>query len=166
MSYHHLSDISSRHVLRLLACLIAVWLLSACSTFPTSKPVAPDVKILSVKPHKLSFTEQELAFQLQLDNPNTYDIALQSLSFIAKLDGQELAQGVTNDPVTLPAQATAEMEVIVSTKISQVLGQLAQIASAAQDNVDYDIKGFVKLANWPVKIPFNLDGQLDSKLSN
>ena len=161
-----MSTTSSRHITQLLACLIAVWLLSACSTFPTSKPVAPDVKILSVEPHKLSFTEQELALQLQLDNPNTYDIALQSLTFIAKLDGQELAQGASNDPVTLPAQATAKMEVIVSTKISRVLGQLAQIASAAQDNVNYDIKGFVKLANWPVKIPFNVDGQLDNKLSN
>lgn len=166
MSNHNLTITSSRQVSRLLACLIAVWLLSACSTLPTSKPVAPKVKILSVKPHKLGFSEQELAFQLQLDNPNTYDIALQSLTFIAKLDGQELAQGATNDPVTLPAQATAEMQVIVSTKIGRVLGQLLQIVGAAQNNVDYDIKGFVKLANWPVKIPFNVDGQLDNKLSN
>ena len=155
-----------RHVYQFIFCLSLIALISACSTFPTSKPVAPDVKLLSVKPHKLGLVKQQLALQLQLSNPNTYDLALQSVTFVAKLNGEELAQGNSNAAVTLPAEGDAEIEVMVSTRMNRILGQLLMLASNPDNALDYDVSGFVKLANWPVRIPFNVEGQLDEKLRN
>lgn len=155
-----------RRIYSFVLCLTLIASVCACSTLPTSKPIAPDVKLLSIKPQKLGLIEQQLALQLQLSNPNSYDLALQTVTFIAKLNGEELAQGISNDAVTLPAEGDAEIEVIVSTRMNRVLGQLLLLASNPANALDYNISGFVKLANWPVRIPFNVDGQLDNKLRN
>lgn len=141
-------------------------MLMSCSTLPTSKPIAPSVKLLSVKPLKIGLKKQELGFELELSNPNSYDLAVQSLDFIASLDKKELAQGVSNERVTLPAEGDAILNVVVSTRISRVLGQLLLLASDSENPISYDIKGYVKLANWPIRIPFNVDGQLDNRLRN
>jgi len=82
------------------------------------------------------------------------------------LNGEELAQGNSNAAVTLPAEGDAEIEVMVSTRMNRILGQLLMIASNPDNALDYDVSGFVKLANWPVRIPFNVEGQLDEKLRN
>ena len=142
--------------LGLMACLA----IAACSTIPTSAPVAPTVKLLSVTPVKLGLRKQELAFQLEVSNPNAYDLPLQSLSFIAELEGSEVAQGISNDAVTLPANAKATVEVIVSTRLNRILGQILQLAGSNSSSVNYDVNGFVKLSNWPLNIPFSVDGEL------
>jgi len=48
----------------------------------------------------------------------------------------------------------------VNTSISKVFGQLLSLANSARESVDYDVSGFVKLANWPLRIPFGVDGNL------
>ncbi len=155
----------ARAVTLTCVCLTLAALVNACSSVPTSKPVAPTVKVLSVKPLKIGLQKQELGFELELSNPNTFDLALQSLDFIASVDKQELAQGLSNERVTIPAQGDATLNVVVSTRISRVLGQLLLLVG---DNnpINYDVRGYVKLANWPLKIPFNVDGQLDNRLRN
>lgn len=134
--------------------------LTACSTIPTTKPEPPTVKLLSVKPVKLGLKSQELAFELEVTNPNAYPLPLQALSFIAALEDEEVARGFTGDRVTLPANGNAVIEISVNTSISKVFGQLLSLANSARESVDYDVSGFVKLANWPLRIPFGVDGNL------
>lgn len=144
--------------------LLAIFLLAACATFPTSRPTPPTVKVLSVNALKLGLREQKLALQLQINNPNPFDLPLQTLSFVASLDATDIAQGVSTEPVTLPAKGDALLVVEVSTKLNRALGRLLLLASDPNTSVNYDIKGFVKLANWPTRIPFNVDGNLDKAL--
>jgi LEA14-like dessication related protein len=150
-------------LLSIIASLALLISLASCSTIPTSAPIAPTVSLKSVKPIKLGLTRQELAFQLEVTNPNPYDLPVQTLSFIAKLADKEIAQGISNERVTLPANGTAVLEVIVSAKIQRILGQLLSLNSKDSDDLEYDVKGFVKLSNWPLRIPFNADGKVGSK---
>jgi len=136
---------------------------SACSNIPTSTPIAPTVKLKSVDPVKLGFREQELAFLLDVNNPNSYDLSIQSLSFIAKLEDNEVARGLSTDRVTLPALGNTVVEIIVSTRIDRVLARLLLLANPEKDSVNYDISGFVKLTNWPLRIPFNVVGDVKEK---
>lgn len=144
-------------------CVLLTLGLSACASIPTSAPIAPTVSLKSVKPLKLGLTKQELAFLLEISNPNSYDLPIQNLSFVAKLADKEVAQGISNEQVTLPANGKAVLEIIVNTRIQKILGQLLSLSSRSSDELKYNVKGFVKLANWPLKIPFATDGTVGSK---
>ncbi|NND92448.1 MAG: LEA type 2 family protein [Granulosicoccus sp.] len=142
-------------------CLMCL-LVSGCSSIPTSRPLSPSVKIESVKPVKLGLTSQTLAFSLNISNPNDYDLPLQSLTFIATIDDTEIARGMSTERVRIPANDEATLNVTVSTSINRLLGRLLQSATSDKSNIGYDIKGFVKLSNWPARIPFNVDGSVDN----
>lgn len=147
-------------VLRVVLLVLLSHGITACSSIPSTPPIAPTVELESVKPVKLGLRKQELSFQLNINNPNPYDLPLQSLSFIAEIEGSEVAQGISNEPVTLPANSDAMVEVIVSTRLNRLLAQVFQLAGSDSNTVNYDVNGFVKLSNWPLKIPFSVDGNL------
>jgi len=146
-----------------LSCLIMVLSLISCATIPTSTPIAPTVALKSVKPIKLGLTKQELAFQLEITNPNPYALPVQTVSFIANLENEEVAQAISNERVTLPANGTEVLEIIVNARIQRILGQILSLNSNIANDLKYDVKGFVKLANWPLRIPFSTDGSIGSK---
>jgi LEA14-like dessication related protein len=153
------SDLRAIHRLAAAVLLLTV---AGCQSLPTSRPLAPDVKIESVKAVKLSLTSQELAFRLMISNPNDFDLPLQSLAFVAALDDTEIARGMSNERITIPANDEAILEVRVSTRINKLLGQLLLSNRNKQQEINYDVKGFVKLANWPARLPFNVDGKVDN----
>jgi len=136
--------------------------LVACSSIPTHKPIAPTVDLESVKALRLKLDRQELAFRLKIFNPNEYDLPLQSLSFTATVDGSQIAEGRSDERVTLPAQQDAIIEVRVSTRLNKLLGRLLLFSTSDEEEVDYKVTGYVKLANWPARIPFNVDGALEN----
>lgn len=137
-------------------------LLSACTTMLPSRPLAPEVSVDSVKPEKIGLTRQNLLFRLAVSNPNPFDLPLQALNFMATVDGVELAQGLSTERVTIPANGKAMLEVHVSTSINKLLGQLLLATNQNRSDINYDVRGFVKLSNWPARIPFNMDGALQN----
>ncbi len=145
----------------LLTCIAIMILLSGCATMLPKKPEAPVVKIAAVRPLNLSFSKQRLAFTLQVHNPNTYDLPLQSLDFIASLAGKKIATGKSDQEVTLPANGAATVEVEVEAKINRLISQLQSMLRADSLNLDYGVKGHVKLANWPTRIPFDVVGEFE-----
>lgn len=148
-----------------IVCIVVTLSLAACASIPTSVPIAPTVILKSVKPLKLGLTKQELAFFLEVSNPNSFELPIQNLSFIANLEGKEVAKGISNDRVTLPANGKAVLEIIVNARIQRILGQILSLNSKSDNELNYDVSGFVKLANWPLKIPFNADGQVSPQQS-
>ena len=136
--------------------------LYACNTIPSHKPIAPTVEIESVKALKLKLNRQELAFKLKVTNPNNYDLPLEFLSFMASVDGIQIARGSSDERITLPMQQDAIVEVRVSTRVNILLGSLLLFSTSEEDKIDYKVTGFVKLANWPARIPFNVDGSLEN----
>lgn len=136
-------------------------LLSGCATMLPKKPQAPIVKIAAVRPLNLSFTQQRLAFTLQVHNPNTYDLPLQSLDFVASLAGNKIATGKSDQEVTLPANGEATVEVVVEARVDKLISQFQSMLSATSINLEYGVKGHVKLANWPTRIPFDVVGEYE-----
>ncbi len=135
--------------------------LSGCAGFPLKKPEPPVVNIASVKPLNLSLTKQKLVFKLSVFNPNPYDVPLESIDFIASLAGKELASGGSDQKVTLPAKDYAFVDVEVVLGIDKLLGQLQSMLESVDLSLGYVVKGHVKVANWPSKIPFNVEGEVN-----
>ncbi len=98
----------------------------------------------------------ELAFTLDVFNPNNYDLPINTLEFVASSEQQVIANGRSNEPVVLSPEGNTPMVINVSAKTNQLLSRL--IDSTLSDNaLDYNVSGFVKLDNWPRRIPFNVD---------
>lgn len=101
----------------------------------------------------------ELAFTLDVYNPNSYDLPINTLEFVASSEQQVIANGQSNEPVVLSPEGNTPMVINVSAKTSRLLSRL--IDSTLSDNaLDYNVSGFVKLDNWPTRIPFNVDKTL------
>jgi len=115
---------------------LCVMLLVSCSTLPTSKPLAPEVEIATVDILTFGLTEQK---------------------FMASSKNETVATGNTNEPVLLSAQNQTQVVVDVTMRTGKLLGQLLESALKKQTALDYNVTGFVELANWPVRIPFNVD---------
>lgn len=147
--------------LLMLILAMAIVLTNGCATPLLQKPQAPIVKVISVRPLNFSFVEQRLAFKLQVSNPNSYDLPIQRLEFIASLDKEKIANGETQEAVTLPANGSTTMQIEVKAGVNKLVSQLQNMLSANSLSLDYDIKGWVKLANWPSKIPFDVEGVLE-----
>ncbi len=143
----------------LIACATST-LLSACSSIPLSKPQAPTVSVTAVKPLNFDLTSQELVFTLLVKNPNSFDLPMESMTFNANFAGEHLAQGSSVKRVTIPAKGDATLDVTVTAGISNLFNQLGAVLNQQSNALDYDVKGVVKLANWPAAIPFNVEGEL------
>jgi len=142
---------------------ICLWLtLNACAAIPGSKPESPTVRIASVRPLNLSLTEQKLGFKLRVENPNNFDLPLEALNFTASFAGEDIAEGSSDEKITIPAKGEAIVDVAVTAGINKMLNRFRSMIDSKTLQLDYGVTGTVKLANWPRRIPFNVDGELDA----
>lgn len=139
----------------------SVVMLSACSSIPLSKPQSPTVKIAGIRPTKISLTSQTLELTLNILNPNGFDLPMEALTFSARFAGKSFAQGNTINKVTIPANGEALLKVRVKTGLGQLAEQFRTMVAKDDLDLHYDIKGFVKLSNWPKTIPINVEGELE-----
>lgn len=146
--------------------LAASMLLIACSSIPLSKPQAPTVTVAGVRPTNLSFTQQTLELTLRVANPNRFKLPMESLTFNAQFAGEEFAQGKSLEEVVIPGNGEALLKVEVKTGIAKIANQIVAMLDANNFDLNYDIKGVVKLANWPKEIPFNVEGELSEQLES
>lgn len=153
--------IAQKHATAFLL-LVSVLLFSGCASLPTNKPIAPSVVVESVRPLNLSLSGQKLEFRLRIDNPNGFDLPVEGLKFAAKLGGDKIADGISNERVTVPANSDAILQVEVKAGLGKVLNRLRDMLKGDDVKLDYDVSGTVKLATWPTAIPFNVDGELEN----
>lgn len=158
--YNHITCIA---VGRFLAAWLILLTLSACRTVPLVKPESPTVTVAGIRPVSLSFSSQTLGLTLKVQNPNPFDLPMQSMTFSARFLGEEFAQGHSVDRTTIPANGDALLEVQVKTALNKLALQLQSMLNQPNQTLNYDVKGVVKLANWPAAIPFNVSGDLNEQ---
>jgi len=140
---------------------------TSCSSIPTHKPITPQVSIANVQPLNLSLSGQKLLFTLRVKNPNAYDLPMNSLSFIASLAGKDIATGSSTSRVTIPAKGEALVDISVVAGLKNIAKQLKSITNASNGNdfnLDYAVKGVLRLSNWPAAIPFTHSGDAAPKI--
>lgn len=151
-----------RHAVLALVALVPLLIGSGCAALPSVKPQAPQVSVAGVRPLNVSLTRQKLEFRLRVQNPNDYDLPIRSLDFVAELAGDRIASGKSDERVTIPANGEAEVLVDVVTGIGRLVGKLRSMLEDRSLDLDYGVTGSVKLANWPTRIPFDVDGILEN----
>jgi len=143
----------------LFTAFILLWI-SACSMVPT-KPVKPEIELVDVRPLNVSLTEQKLRFTLKVINPNNFELPVESIDFIARFNGSDIANGKSKQAVSIPANSDGELTLDVTAGLDRLVSTLKTLLEGQSLNLDYELAGTVKIENWSTPIPFDVVGAMN-----
>lgn len=135
--------------------------ISACSSIP-KKAVKPSIELVSVLPLNISLSEQKLRFELKVSNPNSFELPVESLDFVARFNDTDIASGKSNQSTVIPALGDALLTLDVTAGIDRLASTLQTLLEGKTLNLNYELTGSVKIENWSTPIPFNVVGEMDA----
>lgn len=121
----------SRHLL----IAASLMLLCSCIHIFFEKP-SVTLKSLSATP---SLKGIEIRFGLEVNNPNRYDLSLESLSFNLIVDEESSGSGLIESPVLLPARTTVNVEIPVMADM-KLLGKCLSVIVRGKE-LQYRVEG-------------------------
>jgi len=99
-------------------------------------------------------------------NPNSQSLNLQGYDYELWLEGKSVAQGVSQEPVSLPPQGQTVARVPILVKLPAVLGLLPLLLRPEPPPLHYQVAGYFRLSEvlgGLVRIPFRFQGQVTPK---
>lgn len=133
-------------------------LLSACAA--VEQPEPPKVRLANVQFLDSTLFEQRMLVDLQVRNPNNFDLPLEGLTFELEVNGNSLAEGYSNEVVTIPRLGEATVPVRASTSLLDMIGQV--MALGQDDHLSYRLKGRAYLTCFfGAGVPFETSGKLE-----
>ncbi len=137
--------------------------LSACAPLPPAKLIAPSLKFSRVELVDVGLNRMKFAIVVDALNTNSTDIPLNNLVFNLNLLGVALGNGNTKEPsVVLPQGKTVQIPIEFSTSTAQVVQVLRGANWRALEALSYQITGSAQWGNYPITIPFDRKGDLQS----
>jgi LEA14-like dessication related protein len=107
----------------------AIALLALLAAFGCAMRDAPalDVGLQSVSLVDVQPLEQRFQLGLRFTNRTDRDIAVDGLTYRLDINGREFANGVSNQPFTVPRFGEARIEAAATSSLSGVLAQLEEL---------------------------------------
>jgi LEA14-like dessication related protein len=107
-----------------------------------------------------------LAVTLLLTNPNDQSLDLKGYEYELWLEGRSVAQGASQEPVSLAPQGETVAQVPILVKLPEVLGLLPLLLRPEPPPLNYQVAGSFRLAEvlgGLIRIPFRFQGQVTPK---
>lgn len=140
-----------------LAIVAILVVLTGCAALDETKP--PQVTLSDIRMLQGGLLEQRFQLDLRIRNPNDFDLPIDGLAFALELNGQEFADGVSNQRVTVPRLGEAVVPVTASTTLLHMVQQALRLGERA--DLDYRLSGDVFLAGLTRRaVPFERSGRL------
>lgn len=110
-----------------------------------------------------SFTEMNLLFGLEVQNPNRFDLTLTSFEYTIYLKNEEIGNGRLEKELLIPSSSTTQVQIPVVAKFKDLGGSLKTIITG--DDLPYKIEGKadVKTAFGSLNFPFSKEGRINLK---
>ncbi len=135
-----------------------VLLLSACAA--VEQPLPPKVRLANVQFLDSTLFEQRMHVDLQVRNPNNFDLPLEGLTFELEVNGNRLAEGYSNEIVTIPRLGEAMVPVRASTSLLDMIQQFMALGQGG--SLSYRLKGRAYLTGFfGAGVPFETSGKLE-----
>jgi LEA14-like dessication related protein len=146
-----------------IALMVAACLAGCAALAP--KLEAPDLSIVNVELMDSTLLEQRMRVRMRVQNPNDRSLPVRGLSYTLEVDGQELAQGVSDNSFNVPAFGETEFDMTLRTNMAlTLLRVLGKGGSTNTDAIGYLIRGRVSLSEGFVRsIPFEHRGVFNLK---
>ena len=85
--------------------------------------------------------QQNFAVKLNIQNPNDRALPVHGLHAELNVGGQQIASGVSDRAVIVPAFGESEFDMTISANIALALLKLADKANQRADSIDYEVTG-------------------------
>lgn len=134
-------------------------LFTACSALLDKVVKEPKIKLERVDVRETNLSGAKLAFVLEVQNPNDYEIKVDQVDYKVFLGEDFFAEAKTPNAVSVAANKTQQVELPLPIEYSKVLNGLQGLLLG--ETVSYRVEGKVKLAFLGLNIPFDEKGKLD-----
>ncbi len=123
----------------------------------------PSFALRGITLRPLSFTEMNLLFDLDVQNPNSFDLTFKSLEYTVYLQNEEIGNGRLEKELLIPSSSTTRIQVPVVAGFKNFSGSLKAILT--KEDLPYKIEGkaVVKTAFGSRQFPFSKEGRLNTK---
>jgi LEA14-like dessication related protein len=107
----------------------------------------PEVAVVDVRPLGGSLFAQEIAMTLSITNPLDRELTIRGLRADLNVNGSRLAQGVSDDRVTIPRLASREVSVTATATAFDLMRQIFGLGP--DTHLSYSIDGTLFMADFP-----------------
>jgi LEA14-like dessication related protein len=147
--------------LRLSLLVFLSLVLMACATL--SNYERPRVYLTNLQLQEASMLAQTFLLRLRIDNPNDTALPINGIDVELILNGYSLAQGLSNQSLSVPRFGSADIEVRATTTLLSLVQQILSLQN--QQQLSYEIAGRLHLARTlgfrGYNFPFQEKGVLD-----
>ncbi|MDA8126139.1 MAG: LEA type 2 family protein [Deltaproteobacteria bacterium] len=116
-------------------CVIFIFLTSCVSWIVDQ----PSIVVQKVVITPLSFTEVNLLIDLDVRNPNRFDLTLKSFHCTIAIDKEELGKGSLQEKILVPSSSTTRIQVPVGVKLQDLGSSLKNILRGG--DLPYKVEG-------------------------
>ena len=108
-----------------------------------------------------SSTEMNLLLNLEVQNPNRFDLTLKSFEYAFYLKGEEIGNGRLEKEILLPSSSTAQVQVPILAKFKDLGGILKAVFTGSDLPYKIEGKADVGMALGILNFPFSKEGQIN-----
>lgn len=143
-----------------LAAAFCVLALTSCSSVPRQMaPLRVQLTSLSLLDGGVNF--QRFAAVFSVDNPNAFDVPVDSFEFSARLSGQGVLIGDSSVPTTFAAGGTDTLRIEVTTEIVSSFESLLAVVQGPDNAIPYDLNGVIRIQGaLERRVPFSYSGRV------
>jgi len=125
-------------------------------------PKLPKISIKGMNVENLSFTTANVIAQIEIDNPNAFELALSNLDYQLNVNQQEWGQGKVAKKSSIPKKGKGVIEIPISLNLLSV-GQTSYKMLLHKSDMDYQLKGNVDVDTGvemmkAIKLPLDVQG--------
>lgn len=107
-------------------------------------PKMPVIKVKGVKIKNLSLAAAEVVAQVEIDNPNAFDLAFSDFDYQLDINQQNWGQGSISQRSSIPQKAKGTIEIPVKLNIMS-MGQTAYQLLSSKQPLEYQLTGAMTL---------------------
>jgi LEA14-like dessication related protein len=123
----------------------------------------PSFTLRGVTLRPISLGQMNLLLDLDVQNPNRFDLTVQSFEYAVYLGGEEIGNGRLGKALLIPSSSTLQIQVPVAVGFKDLSGSLTAILKGG--DLPYKIEGraAVKTAFGSRQFPFSKEGHINLK---
>ncbi len=121
----------------------------------------PSFVLRGVALQPLSLSRMSLLLDIDVQNPNRFDLNFKSFEYTVYLKNEEIGNGRMEKEFLIPSTETTRIQVPVAARFKDLSGSLKAILT--ERNVPYKIEGkvFVKTSFGSRQFPFSSEGRIN-----
>ncbi|MEE9910914.1 MAG: LEA type 2 family protein [Deltaproteobacteria bacterium] len=150
--------------IKILCRILFLWaismLLVSCANWILENP-SFTLRGVSLRP--ISFTETNLLLDLDVRNPNNYDLTLKSFVYTISLKDEDIGNGHLEKEILIPSSSTTQIRVPLVVKFKDFNKTLNVIFTG--DDLPYKIEGNARVGSifGSLNFPFSTEGRINLK---